>query len=105
MIINHRSVLKYDFLNKDGYSRLVGTENLNLNLENNKLSIVKYVINNSILDNTNDNNVLKQFMNYVNNMLLFYSLKGNKYFGYRIGVESISDAIVKKISYLNLMIF
>lgn len=96
MTINNKDVLKYDYNSGEGYCNLSGTENLNIDLKGKDLSITKYIKNNSILENTIENDVFKKFYNYIENMLLFYSLNENRYFGYKSGVESIEDAIIKK---------
>lgn len=96
MTINNKDILKYDYLKGEGYCKLSGTENLNIDLKGKDLSITKYIKNNSILEDNIENSIFNKFYNYIENMLLFYSLNENIYFGYKSGVESIEDAIVKK---------
>lgn len=94
--INGKTVIEYDYSINHGICKLSGTENLNKVLDNNKLSFVKYINNNSVLEKDFTNDVFKQFIDFVDKMLLFYSLDYNRYFGYKNGSESIADAIVKK---------
>ncbi|WP_278452786.1 AAA family ATPase [Thomasclavelia spiroformis] len=94
--IDNKIVIQYDYLNNEGFCILEGTENLNKILDNNKLSFVKYINNNSVLQKNTINNIFKKFIEFVDNMLLFYSLEYNRYIGYRSGSESISDVIVRK---------
>lgn len=97
LFINNKLVMEYDYDKFSGFSSLKGTENLKTKLETNKLSFIKYVSNNTVLENTIDNNVFKKFIVFVDNMLLFSSLLGgNKYYGYTTISESLTESIVKK---------
>ena len=96
LIIDGNTVIEYDYLNNKGFCTLKGTESLNIIIDNNKLSFVKYINNNSVLKNDETNNIFRKFIEFVDNMLLFYSLDYNRYIGYTVGSESISDAIVKR---------
>ena len=105
LIIDGNVVINYDYSLNKGYCTLVGTENLNKVLDSNKLSFVKYISNNSVLEKNIINNVFNKFIKFVDNMLLFYSLDFNRYIGYRNGSESIADAIVKKGKLNDFQIF
>ena len=94
--INGKIVIEYNYSKNVCNCILDGTENLNKVLDNNKLSFVKYINNNSVLKKNYVNDVFKKFIDFVDKMLLFYSLDYNRYIGYRIGSEPIADAIVKK---------
>lgn len=96
LCIDGNELIEYDYSSNRGYCKLKGTENLNVVLDNTKLSFVKYINSNSVLERNNTNLVFKKFMSFVDNMLLFYSLDANKYFGYKSGSESLSDSIVRK---------
>ncbi len=95
LLIDNECCIKYDYCEMNGFCKLTGTENLNMNLEGNKLSFVKYISNNSILEKNKINDTFKKFISFIDNMLLFYSLEYNKYYGYRTGSDSLSDAIVR----------
>ena len=94
--IDGKSLIKYDYEKQEGYCKLKGTELLINNIKGNSLSYVKYVKNNSVLEENDDNKVFNMFINYVEHMLLFYSLDYNRYFGYTVGSESIAEGIIKK---------
>ncbi len=96
LLINGKEVLQYDFDLNDGFVTLAGTKTLNLkpSIENN-ISRIKYVRSNAILDDTEENKVFNDFINFVDKMLLFYSLDRNSYIGFKIGSESISAYIVE----------
>ncbi len=94
--INEREVIYYDFLKHKGNTKLKGTENLNLDKSDSELSRVKFISSNTILPDTLENKAFKQFIHFVNNMLLFFSLERNGYLGFQKGADSIEKAIVTK---------
>lgn len=74
---------------------LEGSDTLNASIKNESpISRVKYVNNNSILTDTEENQVFKKFINFVDHMLLFYSLDSRDYEGFMNGSESIAEGIV-----------
>ncbi|WP_448861487.1 AAA family ATPase [Dorea sp.] len=93
--INGKEVIYYDFLSRDGFTLLEGSDTLNASIKNESpISRVKYVNNNSILADTEENQVFKKFINFVDHMLLFYSLDSRGYEGFMNGSESIAEGIV-----------
>lgn len=93
--INDREVIYYDFIKKEGFTQLEGTETLNTSIRNESpISRVKYVNSNSILTDNVENKIFKQFMDFVNRMLLFYSLDSRGYEGFMSGSEGIAAGIV-----------
>lgn len=58
------------------------------------ISRVKYVNSNSILVDNEQNQVFKKFIDFVDCMLLFYSLDSRGYEGFMNGSESIAEGIV-----------
>ncbi|HFI0659705.1 TPA: ATP/GTP-binding protein, partial [Streptococcus suis] len=76
---------------------LHGTENLNFDFSISDLSIVKYIRSNSALKSETDINskLFLKMMKFVNNMLSFDSLDGNRYRGYKTGAENIASAIIE----------
>lgn len=81
---------------------LKGAETLNRNIQslsgapNNNLSIINYVKNNSILDKRNSNNkIFYEFINFVEQMLYFRSLRESSYIGYETGSTKIAEDIIK----------
>lgn len=78
-----------------GFTLLEGSDTLNASIKNESpISRVKYVNNNSILTDTEENHVFKKFINFVDHMLLFYSLDSRGYEGFMNGSESIAEGIV-----------
>lgn len=95
LAIDGKEVIYYDFLSRDGFTLLEGSDTLNASIKNESpISRVKYVNNNSILTDTEENQVFKKFINFVDHMLLFYSLDSRGYEGFMNGSESIAEGIV-----------
>lgn len=96
VIISGEEQIYYDYSNNEGYTRLKGTENLNKAIQNDaSISRVKYVSSNSILEDNLTNKVFQSFMQYVNRMLLFYSLDERGYQGFMTGGQSIAEGIIE----------
>lgn len=104
LIINDTEVLCYDFSKRVGYTVLKGAETLQLSSsianDTDKLSRVKYIKNNAILQDDTTNRIFMKFTSFVDNMLMFYSLDQNNYQGLCVGSESFTQGIVreKKVS-------
>lgn len=93
--IDDREVIYYDFVQNEGFTCLEGAETLNATMKNNSpISRVKYVNGNSILSENVENSVFKAFIDFVDHMLLFYSLDSRGYEGFRNGSGSVSEGIV-----------
>lgn len=72
----------FDFLTRDGFTLLEGSDTLNASIRNESpISRVKYVNSNSILSDNVQNQVFKKFIDFVERMLLFYSLDSRGYEG------------------------
>lgn len=94
--INGEIYLTYDHISHVGFNALKGAENLNLDLTNTKISFVKYVYNNSVLDRNDINVNFGKFISFVENMLIFSSLEKNNFQGFKSGGEKLSSAIIEK---------
>ena len=93
--IDGKEVIYYDFLARDGFTLLEGSDTLNSSIKNDSpISRVKYVSSNSILTDTMQNQVFKRFIDFVDRMLLFYSLDNRGYEGFMNGSEGIAEGIV-----------
>lgn len=94
LFIDGREVIYYDFAKKEGFTLLEGSDTLNATIKNESpISRVKYVNSNSIMADNTENQVFKQFMNFVERMLLFYSLDSRGYEGFMNGAEGIAEGI------------
>ncbi len=98
--INGREVIRYDFARKEGHVSLKGAETMRLSStlddHDNRLSRVKYIMSNALLEDTAENRVFKEFIAFVDRMLMFYSLKENGYQGFHLGVDSITAGIIRE---------
>lgn len=93
--IDGKELIFYDFPGHDGFTLLEGSESLNASIKNESpISRVKYVNSNSILVDNEQNRIFKKFMDFVNRMLLFYSLDSRGYEGFMNGNESLAEGIV-----------
>ncbi len=91
--VNGKKVLFHDFFNEeDNFIKISGAKTLRTKGLQNKLSVVKYIYNNTIQD---ENSVITKIINFVGGMLYFRSLKdANKYIGYKLGNESLDEIIL-----------
>ena len=95
LTIDGKEVIFFDFLTRDGFTLLEGSDTLNVSIKNESpISRVKYVNNNSILTDNVQNQVFKKFMDFVDRMLLFYSLDSRGYEGFTNGNGSVAEGIV-----------
>ncbi len=93
--IDGKEVIYYNFPENDGFTLLEGSDTLNSSIRNESpISRVKYVSANSILADNIQNKVFKKFIDFVDRMLLFYSLDNRGYEGFMNGTEGIAEGIV-----------
>ena len=93
--IDGKELIYYDFLAKDGFTLLEGSDTLNVSIKSDSpISRVKYVSSNSILTDNAQNQTFKKFIDFVDRMLLFYSLDNRGYEGFMNGSEGIAEGIV-----------
>lgn len=95
LMIDGTEVLAYDFVKNEGYCSLDGTQSLKMTSPDSKLSKLKFIHNNAILADDEKNLLFHQLMDFVDRMLLFYSLMDRGYQGLVLGREFLDDAIVK----------
>lgn len=83
-----------------------GTENLKNELENSKLSLIKYIRNNSVLDKNLDNEILLNFFIFIESMLFFRSLEKNMYLGILdVGTKNLGQDIIERENVLEFQSF
>jgi AAA15 family ATPase/GTPase len=94
--ISNKKVVEFDKrVSPEAMIDLEGTENLNKDLKNSKISVIKYILKNSILINNPINDALLKMGNFVDNMLYFRSLHENAYIGYEVGSHGILENVVE----------
>lgn len=100
LTIGGEDVLSYNFGTRTGFVSLAGTESLALSSdlpsETDKLSRVKYVKNNAILQESDATRAFVAFMGFVDNMLMFYSLDQRGYQGLSVGPDSFTQGIIRE---------
>ena len=90
-------MIYYDFIKKEGFTRLEGSDTLNVSIRNESpISRVKYVNSNSILVDNMENQIFKKFIDFVEHMLLFYSLDNKGYEGFMNGTEGTAEGIINR---------
>ena len=82
-----------------------GAETLNRNIENNTLSALKYVKNNTILAENEQNNAFLSFFDFIEKMLYARSLQDNIYLGFEVGNRNVFNEIIEKKNVKNLETF
>ena len=76
--------------------KLAGTESLNTEFGDSKISIISYIKNNSVLEANDTNSCFNKFVSFVNGMLFFRSLDKNQYIGLEQGSNGIHADIIKR---------
>ncbi|NYB74535.1 AAA family ATPase [Sedimentibacter hydroxybenzoicus DSM 7310] len=94
LLLDNKVLFEYEFENKtgniDGIRDIVPSLNW---IFQDSDSILKYVINNTILD---DSHPIRQLMRFVSNMLWFRSSDENRYIGYKNKINDYFDFIFEK---------
>lgn len=104
--INGRELMSIDRkISNEAKVNLKGTENLKTTLPNNNLSILKYVKNNSILDENIENQIFLNFFKFIDGLLFFRSLNRNIYLGLEIGRKGIQEDIIENENVSDLEMF
>lgn len=96
IFINENRIIQFDHTINKGEVLLLGAETLNTDLNDKNISFVKYINNNTILVENEENLIFEKFLNFVDNMLLFSSLENNHYQGFKAGSESVAKGIIEK---------
>ncbi|PHH97292.1 ATP-binding protein [Fusobacterium nucleatum] len=98
--INNKLISEYNYLANESELNLKGTENLNKNLNGNNISFIKYINNNTNPEIDTEQykikEIISKFINFVDSMLLFSSLDGNFYQGFKKGGGSLSEEIINR---------
>lgn len=92
--VNKKNVLLHDFNDENSsFIKIDGAENLRTKGLQKQLSVVKYIYNNTIL---NEDSVIAKIMAFVSGMLYFRSLReANQYIGYKLGADKLDDIILR----------
>lgn len=97
LIINGKELAKIDRRNSDNaYIDISGAETLKRELSNKNLSLLKYIRNNTVLEENEDNKALFTFYHFVDRMLFFRSLYSNMFVGLETKSSKIEEDIIAK---------
>lgn len=97
LLIDNEEVISFDRRNDTRATiNLKGSESLKTDVENKELSILKYVKNNTELENNEINKTFQLFFTFVEKMLYFRSLVDRIYLGFDLGVKHIFRRHCKK---------
>ena len=97
LVIDGRELASIDRIeNDEAKINFKGTESLKRTLTNRNLSLLKYIKNNSELDENEDNICFIKFFEFIDGMLFFRSLQENMYLGLESGSKGIAEDIIEK---------
>ncbi len=94
LFVNGKEIIRHDFANEEeNFIEIKGLENLKTKGLQRQLSILKYIYNNTIID---ENGIINKLFNFVKGMLFFRSVREfNQYIGYKSGADSIDNIIIQ----------
>ncbi|MDE6058858.1 MAG: ATP-binding protein [Clostridia bacterium] len=96
LLVNGEEVVFYDFIKNEGFTNLKGAETLNLVSNRDGISRVKYIKSNAMLDKKDELNcAFYEFIDYIERMLMFYSLDERGYQGLIVGPDSFTQGIIR----------
>lgn len=99
LLIDNKAIVTFDRSNGNitFTCTLKGTESLNKEITDAKLSVLKYIKNNSVLIREGNSLVFLQFYSFVENMLFFRSLEDRSYLGQEVDdKKTITAEIIKR---------
>ena len=94
LFVDDVEIIRHDFVNEEGnFIKIKELQNLRTNGLQKQLSILKYIYNNSIVD---EKGIIYKLFSFVKGMLCFRSLReSNQYIGYRLGGDSLDNIILR----------
>lgn len=96
-IIDNEELVLFDRTKKSSATILFkGAETLKTEIDNSELSILKYIKNNTVLEQNDINNTFTSLFTFIEQMLYFRSLLDTTYLGFDIGGKHIFEDIIKK---------
>lgn len=94
LIINNELIYKFDFKKRKGKFNLtkVGAETLNIDKENIKIAILKFIVNNTI---QKEDSIIIKIVEFVKHMIFFNSINEKEFIGFEIQAEDIEQWIIR----------
>ena len=106
LLIDGEEIVLFDRTNNSHATiSFKGAETLKTNIENSQLSILKYIKNNTQLDNNETNIIFLSFFAFIDKMLFFRSLMESSYLGLAVGNRSALEDIVERGNVKNFETF
>jgi AAA15 family ATPase/GTPase len=104
--INNTEIVSYDKrYGNDAKIDLAGAENLNYNIKQLKISLVKYIKANTSLPETKESSLFYRFFGFIDNMLLFWQRDDRGYVGYETGSGDLIKGIIERDNFDNFRKF
>lgn len=97
--IDHKTLIHFDRSNDNIHFsvHLKGSESLNTTLGDSQLSVLKYIKNNTVLEENEENTVFRDFFSFVECMLFFRSLEDRTYMGLQdAGKQRLTEDIIDR---------
>jgi len=73
----------------------MGAETLNKDLQDSNISIISYISKNTVLKNEIKNMIFKEFINFINDMLLYKNVDDKFYMGLKQGSSNLPNYIIE----------
>jgi AAA15 family ATPase/GTPase len=104
--VNGTEIVSYDKRDKNNVKIvLAGTENLNYNIHQLKISLLKYIKANTNLPKTRESLLFDRLFLFVENMLLFWQRDDKGYIGYETGSGDLIKGIIERDNFDNFKKF
>jgi len=95
--INDEVFVLYDrIIEKEFSVKFKGAETLNKIINDNQLSVLKYIKNNTVLEENDTNKTFNLFYNFIERILIFRNLDDRWYLGMDVGTRPLTDEIIDK---------
>lgn len=95
LTINEVEVVRYN-IGTPLVTSLEGAESLKTDLTESRISALKYIKSNAVLNSNKTNDAVQKFLDFADNMLFFRSVEEFNYIGYESGVRGILTDIEEK---------
>ena len=89
---NGKIIFQYNYINNKIINNMKDIKTLKFENNNANISMVKFIYNNSVLDN---NSPVKRIVDFASNMLWFRSIRYFEYMAANVSSENINDYIIK----------
>jgi hypothetical protein len=96
LYIDNQVIVFCDHKNDTLRIDLPGTEKLSKDLSLIKIAVLKYIKSNAVIEDKRLSEILEQFHQFINGMLMFWNLDEKRYVGYKTGREKIAKGIVQE---------